>query len=160
MGSVSTIYNGVRQKLAGRALMDVAFSSTSTNGVQNKVIKAKFDEVESDLAGNLNGYYEHIANGIETYKDIFDSFYSNIDTSKLRAISKLTIGNQVFQNADIGLLLFTRASSGASDISVYSIRLNNNSSVFYANQVTSSGLSITNFASNVPSSGTSIKVIY
>ena len=50
MGSVSTIYNGVRQKLAGRALMDVAFSSTSTNGVQNKVIKAKFDEVESNKA--------------------------------------------------------------------------------------------------------------
>lgn len=49
MGSVSTIYNGVRQKLAGRALMDVAFSSTSTNGVQNKVIKAKFDEVDSKL---------------------------------------------------------------------------------------------------------------
>lgn len=29
--------------------MDVAFSDRSTNGVQNKVIKAKFDELNSDL---------------------------------------------------------------------------------------------------------------
>ena len=57
MGSVSTIYNGVRQKLAGRALMDVAFSSNSTNGVQNKVIKAKFDEVESALTLNSLGNF-------------------------------------------------------------------------------------------------------
>lgn len=57
MGSVSTIYNGVRTWLAGRALMDVALSDRSTNGVQNKVIKAKFDELSSDLS-DLSKYSE------------------------------------------------------------------------------------------------------
>jgi hypothetical protein len=55
MGSVSTIYNGVRTWLAGRALMDVALSDRSTNGVQNKVLKAKFDELNSDLTDIENG---------------------------------------------------------------------------------------------------------
>ena len=50
MGSVSTIYNGVRTWLAGRALMDVALSDRSTNGVQNKIIKAKFDEVDDSIS--------------------------------------------------------------------------------------------------------------
>lgn len=49
MGSISTIYNGIRTKLAGRALMDVALSDRSTNGVQNKVVKAKFDDVDEDI---------------------------------------------------------------------------------------------------------------
>lgn len=68
MGSVSTIYNGVRTWLAGRALMDVAFSDRSTNGVQNKVIKAKFDEVESKLTKTSVKRYTEKGVIVDAYK--------------------------------------------------------------------------------------------
>jgi len=73
MGSVSTIYNGVRTWLAGRALMDVAFSDRSTNGVQNKVIKAKFDEVDEDIT-QLNSDLTTKLNSYITYEMKVDSF--------------------------------------------------------------------------------------
>lgn len=49
MSYIGVKINGLIQKMAGMPLMDVALSNRSTNGVQNKVLKAKFDEIESAL---------------------------------------------------------------------------------------------------------------
>ena len=49
MSYIGVKINGLIKKMAGMPLMDVAFSNRSTNGVQNKVIKAKFDEIDSAL---------------------------------------------------------------------------------------------------------------
>ncbi len=70
MGSVSTIYNGVRTWLAGRALMDVAFSDRSTNGLQNKIITAKKNEIEGrldDIEDNLEANNKHSEVDISSY---------------------------------------------------------------------------------------------
>lgn len=54
MSYLGVKFNNTIRKIAGMAIMDVAFSNTSTNGVQNKVIKAKFDEINSDLSYSNN----------------------------------------------------------------------------------------------------------
>lgn len=49
MSYIGVKINGLIQKMAGMPLMDVAFSNRSTNGVQNKIITAKKDEIEGRL---------------------------------------------------------------------------------------------------------------
>jgi len=49
MSYIGVKINSIRQKIAGMPLMDVAFSNRSTNGLQNKIITAKKDEIEGRL---------------------------------------------------------------------------------------------------------------
>lgn len=62
MSYIGVKISGLREKIAGMPLMDVAFSNRSTNGLQNKIITAKKDEiegrlndVETDLTANTFG---------------------------------------------------------------------------------------------------------
>lgn len=112
MGSVSTIYNGVRTWLAGRALMDVALSDRSTNGVQNKIIKAKFDEVEdsiSQINSDLTDFISEFENGVTInatnldYNDALYALNNAINRNKLTGNSYIVVGTNIFKccvNAD------------------------------------------------------------
>ena len=98
MPSVSTLVNGVRQKLAGRALMDVAFSNSSTNGVQNKVIKAKFDEVDDKLSSRFpKGKVEVVPDGVKTYEQLLNELYAKVDNT---LINQHTVYEMEYSNGE------------------------------------------------------------
>ena len=73
--------SGQKVRLAGLGIIDAAFSSTSTNGVQNKVIKAKFDEIESSLSRHSFGSGMNIVSGADPIDAPQDGYIAIHNTS-------------------------------------------------------------------------------
>ena len=105
MPSLSTLWNGSRIKIAGRALMDVALSSTSTNGVQNKVLKAKFDEINTSLSDN--DYVQVTADGSKSWSVLLNNLHGLIDFDKVTSKSCL----KLMSNDNYGILHTNYVSS-------------------------------------------------
>lgn len=189
MGSVSTIYNGVRTWLAGRALMDVALSDRSTNGVQNKVIKAKFDEVDdsiSQLNSDLSNCWiieeeSHseilaTADGVKTVAQLLTEALTAFRSITIEANHGIKVTNFIipYSTSSRGTLFATdalRTSIGASS-GLYgsSIDTINNGIVvrrasfsqgnFYGIELTDNTVNFVNYNSVVPNSGQNLSITY
>lgn len=109
MSYLGVKFNNTIRKIAGMAIMDVAFSNTSINGVQNKVIKAKFDEIEDSIAQSYSNVDVYVTgDGVSTYSSKLDSLFALIDTSKLTANSKFVMNiPNVFKGSS--LICFTNS---------------------------------------------------
>lgn len=93
MSYIGVKINGLREKIAGMPLMDVAFSNSSRNGLQNKIITAKKDEIEGRLDDLENPpYVEIIADGVKTWGQLFAEVFALADISKLKYNSTIQYG--------------------------------------------------------------------